>query len=112
MKRPFIIRLICYLGFAGLAFSFVSVFSPEIKKLGDFYPAIYGFIVTASFISYVGLWHMKKWGVELYISMFFVKIVFLLIINDLGALAIVNGILTLVFIIFLLRHYPKMDINL
>ncbi len=112
MKRPRIISIICYLGFAALAFSFLAVFSPWVKKLGDFIPVIYGLIVAGGFMSFVGLWYMKKWGVELFIGIFFVKTVFLILINDLGPGTIFSIASSLLYIIPLVIFYPKMDANL
>ena len=112
MKRPRIITIICILGFISVIFTFPAVYSPSVKKIGDFVPALYGFIVACSFISYIGLWHMKQWGVQLFLFIFFVKTLFLILINDTGAGTITGIILTAVFGIILIRFYPKMDINL
>lgn len=112
MKRPKIISLICILGFISVVFTFPAVFSPSVKKIGDFVPALYGFIVAGSFIAYIGLWHMKQWGVQLFFLIFFIKTLFLILINDLGGGTIVGIVFTVAFGIVLLRFYPKMDINL
>jgi hypothetical protein len=112
MKRPKIISLICILGFISVVFTFPAVFSPSVKKIGDFVPALYGFIVAGSFISYIGLWHMKQWGVQLFFLIFFVKTLFLILINDLGGGTIIGILFAVIFGIVLLRFYRKMDINL
>jgi hypothetical protein len=112
MKRPKIISLICIIGFISVIFTFPAVFSPSVKKIGDLIPALYGFIVACSFISYIGLWHMKQWGVQLFFFIFFLKTLFLILINDLGGGTIIGIVLSVTFGIILLRFYPKMDINL
>ena len=112
MKRPKIISVICIVGFISVVFTFPAVFSPSVKKIGDFVPALYGFLVAGSFISYIGLWHMKQWGVQTFFFIFFVKTLFFILINDLGFGTILGIILSVTFGIILLRFYPKMDINL
>ena len=112
MKRPKIISFICILGFISVIFTFPAVFSPSVKKIGDFVPALYGFIVACSFISYIGLWHMKQWGVQLFLFIFFVKTLFLITINDLGPGTIIGILFAIFFAIVLLRFYRKMDVNL
>lgn len=112
MKRPKIITIICILGFISIVFTFPAVFSPSIKKIGDFVPALYGFIVACSFISYIGLWHMKQWGVQLFLFIFFVKTLFFILIKDLGPGTITGIIFSVFFTIVFLRFYRKMDVNL
>src|ERR1044071_750232 len=112
MERPKIITLICILGFISIVFTFPAVFSPSVKKLGDFIPALYGFIVACSFISYIGLWHMKQWGVQVFLFIFFVKTIFLILINDLGPGTITGIIFSIICTGILLRFYRKMDLNL
>ena len=55
MKRPKIITVFCVLMYVGLLISFPQVFSPGVKKLGVFVPAIYGLLVAAQFIATVGI---------------------------------------------------------
>lgn len=112
MERPKAITIICILGFITIVFTFPAVFSPSVKKLGDFVPALYGFIVACSFISYIGLWHMKQWGVQLFLFIFFVKTLFLILINDMGGGTIAGIIFSIVGSGILLRFYRKMDLNL
>jgi hypothetical protein len=112
MKRPKAISLICVIGFLWVTLSFPAVFSPSVKKLGDFVPALYGLLVAGSFIAYIGLWHMKQWGVLLFMSVFFVKTLFLVLINDLGGGTILGIFLSVMFIGILIRYFPKMDVNL
>jgi uncharacterized membrane protein (DUF2068 family) len=88
------------------------VFSPQIKKLGVFMPAIYGILVAANFIACVGLWYFKRWGVQLYLVSVFSKTLFYLLVDQLGIGFYFNIIISSIFIIILLRFYPKMDPNL
>ncbi len=110
--RPKIISIICIIGYITVIFTFPAVFSPAVKKIGALVPALYGFIVAGNFMAYIGIWHMKQWGVQLYLFTFFVKTIFLISINDLGAGTIAGIISTVIFSIILLRFYPKMDLNL
>lgn len=108
-QRPKLITTVCVLGFIWIVFSFPAVFSPSIKKLGDWYPALFGLIVACSFIAYIGLWHMKRWGVSLYLITFFAKQLLLIYINDISYIGI---FVSSAFIVVMLSFYKKMDINL
>lgn len=108
-KRPKLLTFVCVLGFTWIVFSFPAVFSPSVKKLGDWYPALFGLIVAVSFISYIGVWHMKRWGVNLFIVAFFVKEMILILINDINYIGIVFSSL---FIIIMVFFYKRMDVNL
>ena len=108
-KRPVLLTIVCILGFTWIVFSFPGVFSPSVKKLGDWYPALFGLIVAASFISFIGVWHMKRWGVTLYTSIFFLKQLLLIAIDDVSYAGIV---FSLFFICSMLPFYKRMDVNL
>lgn len=112
IQRPKIVSIICIIGFISVIFTFPSVFSPSVKKIGDFVPALYGFIVACNFMAFIGLWHMKQWGVQLYLFIFFVKTLFLISINDLGPGTISGIVSAIIFSAILIRFYPKMDVNL
>lgn len=109
LNRPKLITAVCVLGFIWIVFSFPAVFSPSIKKLGDWYPALFGIIVAFSFIAYIGVWHMKQWGVKLFLITFFVKQMLLILIND---ISYVGLSLSVLFIVAMLFFYKKMDVNL
>ncbi len=111
-ERPKIISAICIIGYISVIFTFPTVFSPAIKKIGYLVPAIYGFIVACNFMAFIGLWHMKQWGVQLFLFTFFTKTTFFILINDLGASTIAGIISSVIFSVILLRFYPKMDVNL
>ncbi len=108
-KRPKLLSLVCIAGFIWIVFSFPAVFSPTIKKLGDWYPALFGLIVAVSFISYIGVWHMKRWGVSLFIIAFFIKEIILILINDINYIGMGFSIS---FIIIMLFYYKRLDVNL
>jgi hypothetical protein len=112
LKRPRIITAFCIIGYLSVIFTFPQVFSPAIKKLGLFVPAIFGVLVAAYFIACVGLWHFKKWGAELYLISFFSKTFFYLIIRDTGISFYFGIVAAFIFSIILIRYYPKMDKNL
>jgi hypothetical protein len=109
IKRPVLLTVVCILGFIWIVFSFPGVFSPSLKKMGDWYPALFGILVATSFISYIGLWHMKRWGVHLFIVSFFIKEILLVLIDDVSYVGIVFSVF---FICSMLPFYNKMDINL
>ena len=108
-KRPPLLTIICILGYTWIVFSFPSVFSPIIKKLGIWYPGLFGLMVAANFISFVGVWHMKKWGVQLFIFTFFIKQIVLVLTEDISYSGLAFSIL---FIAGFLFYYKRMDVNL
>jgi hypothetical protein len=112
MKRPKIISAICILGYLSVLFTFPQVFSPSIKRLGLFVPALYGIIVSSQFIACVGLWYFKRWGAELYLIAFFAKVLFHLATGTAGPGLAVSALINLVFLFFLLRFYGRMSANL
>jgi hypothetical protein len=91
--------------------SFLNAFSPAVKKLGQFYPAIYSLVMCLQFIAFVGIWYMKRWGLELFILSFFGKAVLLLCMNDFSYGSF-TFILSGLFIIILIFFYRRMDMNL
>src|ERR1035437_6553375 len=105
-KRPIILTIFCIIGILWSLGSFVFVFSPTIKKISDWAPAIYGIIVAMQFISFIGIWHMKRWGVMICISAFFAKIIFAVSVNNISYVEI--G-LCVAFTIFFLIFYNRMD---
>lgn len=112
VKRPILLSIICIIGFAWITFSFPGVFAPSTKKLGVFAPAIYGLIIAFSFISFIGIWHMKKWGVELYVTSFFAKQIFFLLTDEYPISGYAGLLFSVWFIISFLIYYKKMDRNL
>ena len=98
--------------YVGLLISFPQVFSPGVKKLGVFVPAIYGLLVAAQFIATVGIWHFKQWGVQLYLLDFFAKVLFFMLTNQLGLSFYFSSLIALTFIVFQLRYYRQMNPNL
>lgn len=112
MKRPKILTFICIIGYLSVVLSFPQVFSPQVKKLGVLMPALYGILVAANFIACVGIWYFKQWGVMLYLLVFFSRMLFNLGVDDLGPGFYITNLVWVVFIVILLRFYPKMNPNL
>jgi len=111
MIRPKIISFICIIGFILVIFSFPQVFSPSIKKVGMFAPAVYGAIIAFQFISFVGLWHFKQWGAIGFLIVFFGKIYFNIYINDIGVLFYTYVAISVFSFIFILKHFKQMSPN-
>lgn len=107
--RPKIISAVCIAGFIGIVFSMPSVFSPETRRMGDFYPALFGLLISLRFIAYVGLWHMKRWGVELYLTVFTAGLIQSILLDD---ISYVGGGLSVGAATIMIMSYKKMDRNL
>jgi len=110
-KRPLIISIISIIGWLMVVMSFIYAFSPSVKKIGEFYPALYSFVVCLQFISFVGIWYMKKWGLNLLVVSFFCKNILLVFMNSFTP-GDITFLISAIFIIILLFFYRRMDINL
>jgi len=110
-KRPRIVSIISVIGWIMVVLSFVYAFSPAVKKIGEFYPALYSFVVCLQFISFVGIWYMKKWGVHLLVVSFFCKNILLVFMNSFSY-GDFTFLVSAIFIITLLFFYRRMDVNL
>jgi hypothetical protein len=109
-KRPVLVKIICIFGFIfGVLFSMGLLFSPETRKLGDFFPALFGLLVAGRFIAYVGIWYMKRWGVELLLITFAATLIKALLMNEDMLITVIWHIVILTYLMF---QYKKMDRNL
>lgn len=109
LKRPKIITWICIIGFVLVVFSMPAVFSPDTRRMGDFYPALFSLLIAFRFIAYVGLWHMKRWGVELFMITFVASVIQSMLLSDVNPVGVVYHLAVLVV---LMVKYRKMDRNL
>lgn len=75
MQRPKSISVITVTAIVLVLLAFPMLFTPSIKRMGDFVPMILGIIITLQFVSLIGIWHMKQWGVQLFIIMFCVRVI-------------------------------------
>lgn len=107
--RPKVITVVCVLGFFLVLIGMPVVFSPDTRKLGDFYPALYGALISLRFIGYIGLWHYKRWGVEVFLSTFIAQIITDFLLTSVNPVSVIYHLLILVLLLF---HYRKMDSNL
>jgi hypothetical protein len=109
IHRPTAITLICLMGFGVSVIGFPGIFSPFVKKKGDWFPALSGMITALEFIAVVGTWYMKKWGGYLYLmSALAAQIVALLIDNW----SPIKAIIPAVYLCVYTYHSRKMDANL
>lgn len=100
------------LSYLGILLSFPQVFSPGVKKLGVFIPALYGLLVAAQFIATVGVWYLKQWGVQLYLISFFAKTIFFMLTEQTGFSFFMGIGISLIFISQQLRFYRQLNPNL
>lgn len=112
VKRPILITISCVLGFLWMFIAFVKVFSPSVKKLGMFVPSAYGLIVALLFISWVGIWYMKRWGVAMFVIFSILRIAFLFFIEEAGFSNYFGIVLSFLFLVLFAFYYKQMDRNL
>lgn len=112
VKRPRIISITSITAIVLILLAFPMLFMPSIKRMGDFVPMILGIIITMQFVSVIGVWHMKQWGVRLFIIMFFVRVITFMLLDMYTFRFFFNIFYSIIFIIFFIIHYRKMDTNL
>ena len=112
LPRPKTISVITVIAIVLVLLAFPMLFMPSIKRMGDFIPMILGIIITLQFVSLIGIWHMKQWGVQLFIVMFCIRIITFMFLELYGFRFFFSIVYSLLFIIFFLLHYKKMDSNL
>lgn len=111
IKRIKLITWTCVVGFLLVILSLPQVFSPETRRLGDFYPAVFALLISLRFIAFVGVWHMKKWGVELFMLTLAVQVILATLIESYTINRIALGI-HIALLIAMIATYRKMDTNL
>lgn len=112
VQRPKSISIITVTAIVLVLLAFPMLFTPSIKRMGDFVPMILGIIITLQFVSLIGIWHMKQWGVQLFIIMFCVRVMTFMFLDLYTFRFFFNIFYSIIFIIFFLIHYRKMDTNL
>jgi hypothetical protein len=109
IKRARILSVICILGYVWALAQLAIIISPAIKKLGTWYPALFGIFVSLKFISYVGVWHMKKWGAELMLLAYGLELSLGFSLDYTSPTNVVMGMISLAAVI---PYYRQMNYNL
>lgn len=112
LQRPKTISVITVIALVLVLLAFPMLFMPSIKRMGDFIPMILGIIITLQFVSLIGVWHMKQWGVQLFIIMFCIRVITFMFLDMYTFRFFFNIVYSLTFIVIFLIHYRKMDANL
>lgn len=112
LPRPKLISITTALAIVFVLSSFPILFMPSIKKIGDFIPMLLGLIITLQFISLIGVWHMKRWGVELFIIVFFIRLLTFLILGLQDFRLYFNITYSVIAIGCFMLYYKKMSHNL
>lgn len=107
--RPKVISFFCIVGYLMVVLSVPAVFSPAIKRLGDWYPALFGLFVALNFIAYIGIWHLKKWGVLLLTCTFFIEQSATILLDKFGPISCVLSAAAIIVFSF---FYTRMSDNL
>ena len=110
--RPKTITITSVIAIVLILLAFPLLFMPSIKRMGDFVPMVLGIIITLQFVALIGIWHMKKWGVHLFIIMFSVRIITFMALDIYTFQFYFNILYSVIFLIFFLLHYKNMDANL
>ncbi|HEU4716759.1 MAG TPA: hypothetical protein VFU15_02955 [Bacteroidia bacterium] len=111
-KRPILISILCVAGFIFSAGQIILISSPSIRSIAGWYPIVYGLITAARFISFVGVWNMKKWAAEMFLYVSLLKIIIQLLVHDSGVTSWADAGISLTFAIIFLSYYKRMDRNL
>jgi hypothetical protein len=109
VARPKTISVISVIAIILILLAFPMLFMPSVKHMGDFVPMVLGIIITMQFVSVIGVWHMKRWGVILFIIMFTVRVVTFMYLDMLGFRFYFNVFYSLIFMVIFLRFFKRMD---
>lgn len=112
VARPKTISVISVIAIVLILLAFPMLFMPSIKHMGDFVPMVLGIIITLQFVSVIGVWHMKRWGVILFIIMFTVRVVTFMYLDLMNFRFYFTVFYSLIFIAIFLRYLKRMDTNL
>lgn len=112
VKRPKSISALCVIAIILVLLAFPMLFTPTIKRMGDFIPMILGIIITLQFVSLIGIWHMKRWGVQLFVIMFFTRMITFMFLELYTFQFYFNIFYSIIFLVFFFIHYKEMDSNL
>lgn len=103
------LKIFAIIGLIMVIISIPSIFSPFIKKLGTFYPLLFGSMVSLRFMALIGVWYMKKWGPILFLIVFLAYEITSMMVGISREIELpLSTILCLVF----LTYVPRMDDNL
>ncbi len=112
VQRPKIITITSVIAIILVLLAFPMLFIPSIKRMGDFVPMTLGIIITLQFVAVIGIWHMKRWGVQLFIIMFSIRVITFMFLELYDFRFYFNIFYSLLFLVFFLMHYREMDKNL
>lgn len=112
VQRPKSISVITVTAIVLVLLAFPMLFTPSIKRMGDFVPMVLGIIITLQFVSLIGIWHMKQWGVQLFIMMFCVRVITFMFLDLYTFRFFFNILYSIIFLVFFVIHYRNMDKNL
>ena len=109
-KRPVFLSILLVVSYIVLVlFSMGMLLSPETKRLGDFFPALFGLLVAARFIALTGVWYMKRWGVELFMITFGASLIKDIVFDSISVVSVTWQV---GLIVTFAAYYKKMDKNL
>jgi uncharacterized membrane protein (DUF2068 family) len=111
-KRPIAISILGVIGFIFSAAQIITISAPGIRNVADWYPIVYGTIIALRFISIVGVWHMKKWGAELFAYITLTKIMVQVLVGDFGAGAGIDTFFSVAFSIVFICFIRRMGRDL
>lgn len=111
-KRPIIVSILCVVGFCISAGQIILISYPGIREIAKWYPIVYGLLTALRFISLVGVWHMKKWGAELFAYTLLTKIAMQVLMGDFTAAAAGDAFLSFIVAVVFMLFHRRMDRNL
>ncbi len=111
-KRPKIISILGVIGFIFSSGQIIAISAPAIRDVASWYPILYGSIIALRFISLVGVWHMKKWGVELFAYITIAKVIIQLLVVDFGTATVIDTFFSFSFAIVFACFYKRMGRDL
>lgn len=67
-ERNSLVTVLCAVGFVCAVCSVPMVFSEGARVVGDWYQVSLGWLLAASLLGVAGMWHMRRFGVYVYVA--------------------------------------------
>ena len=118
-QRPVLVTIICILGFLGIVLGLMGGIALLTTDM-SVYEGLEGMpempsktltilslaLLPISFVSLIGLWKMKKWGVHLYVLL---QVISLGLAAVMATFSVISVVIPAIIIVLLFTQYKNMD---
>ena len=100
-KRPYVLSLICVLGFIGLPYLLMDLDDPELQRInsekyGPNHMMISFVLNCLKFVAFSGFWLMRKWAIALFGSVAAIHFLYALLKHEQGLVLHIKSLAILI----------------